>query len=38
MHVCENGSALGMGEHGERGAPSMLRLGGGELSASGVGE
>ena len=38
MHVCENGSTLGMGEHGDRGAPSMLRVGGGESSASGVSE
>ena len=38
MHVCENVSSLGMGEHGDRGVPTMLRVGGGEFLASGVGE
>ena len=38
MHVCENVSSLGMGEHGDRGVPSMLGVGDSEFLASGVGE
>ena len=38
MHVCENVSSLGMGEHGDRGVPSTLGVGGSEFLASGVGE
>ena len=38
MGVCLNSGALGMGEHGGKGALSPFRVGGHELSGSGVSE